>query len=355
MAVKTRLTAARATLEAQKLVENNKKDQNRQNRRFSDDQSQPSSAQDPPSNQPNAFSVVRTMTTRSMTNRAARNAQILDCGDPTSQNGTESKFSPVNDVVAAVPSDNFSGQPNGGEAPRKSTSGTLIAGTSLPRCCNCGSRDSCLEATSCPCIAKNIKCSNCRSICCRNFPINPTLSGDSTDSEEYHTADEEEAVENRDEITIPDASPSMLHNDADDNHRNDIEDEDDDDALTNSTTEDHTTPAQSAREKLATVYEGQTTHDTDGTETDGGVDDNYDDRKMIEMFDKVTDYHADFFPTPAQKFMVGRRFIANLIDILKGIRERRYNSEYFILYCTFILRVTPGVKKARIIHKIIEE
>ena len=101
-------------------------------------------------------------------------------------------------------------------------------------------------------------------------------------------------------------------------------------------------------EKLIAVY-GDTTHRNDGRHLHGGV---ADDVVWQERYDRVVAHpHKLYFPPQGQ---VGKQVVATYARELKGVRERRWNSERPLVFLTCILRRRPGCTRSKDIKRRVE-
>ena len=106
-----------------------------------------------------------------------------------------------------------------------------------------------------------------------------------------------------------------------------------------------------ADKKLMEVY-GDTVHLNDGRHLHGGID-AATDEKHIKWFDLVVAHpHKLYFPPRCK---VGKKFISMLAGLLRGVIDRRWNSEYPLIFAACILRRNQGTFKAAQIKKRIAQ
>ena len=106
--------------------------------------------------------------------------------------------------------------------------------------------------------------------------------------------------------------------------------------------------ASSCAQKLERVY-GEKIHQNDGTHLDGGV---VDDKVWQARWREVMALPPQRYDVPSGR--VGRLFVQAVADELKGVVQRSWNSERFVVFQAVILQRSPDVKRARDIRRRIE-
>ena len=101
-------------------------------------------------------------------------------------------------------------------------------------------------------------------------------------------------------------------------------------------------------QKIAAVY-GDQIHQNDGTHLDGGV---VDDQEWQNRWREVMALPPQRYDVPTGR--VGRLFVAAAADELKGVVQRKWNSERFIVFQAVLLQRSPDVKRARDIRRRVE-
>ena len=101
-------------------------------------------------------------------------------------------------------------------------------------------------------------------------------------------------------------------------------------------------------EKLISVY-GDTTHQNDGRHLHGGVTD---DTVWQQRYDCVVSLpHKLYFPPQGQ---VGKQVVATYAQELRGVRERKCNSERPLIFLACVLRRRPGCTRSKDIKRRVE-
>ena len=88
-----------------------------------------------------------------------------------------------------------------------------------------------------------------------------------------------------------------------------------------------------ADRRLIDVY-GDTIHDNTGRHLHGGIDAAMDTLHM-EWFDRVVAHPHRLYLPP--RCNVGKRFISKLAELMRGVMERRWNSELPLIFAAAIL------------------
>ena len=98
-------------------------------------------------------------------------------------------------------------------------------------------------------------------------------------------------------------------------------------------------------DKLISVY-GDTTHRNDGRHLHGGVPD---DTVWQRRYDRVVSLpHKLYFPPQGQ---VGKQVVATYAQELRGVRERKWNSERPLIFLACVLRRRPGCTRSKDIKR----
>ena len=106
-----------------------------------------------------------------------------------------------------------------------------------------------------------------------------------------------------------------------------------------------------ADNRLMVVY-GDTIHQNDGRHLHGGIEEAMD-AQHTQWFDRVVAHpHKLYFPPRCK---VGKKFISLFAGLLRGVIDRRWNSEYPMVFAACILRRNPGTFKAAQIKKRISQ
>ena len=90
-------------------------------------------------------------------------------------------------------------------------------------------------------------------------------------------------------------------------------------------------------------------HANPGTHLDRGV---RNDSAWQAWWRNLTFMPLRRYDAPSGKF--GRRFVGTLVEELKGVRDRQWNSERFIVFQTVILQQSYHVTASQAIHRRIE-
>ena len=87
---------------------------------------------------------------------------------------------------------------------------------------------------------------------------------------------------------------------------------------------------------------GDFAHDNDGTHLSGAI---VDDHLWQQHWLRIVQIHSTRFQPPPGK--IGRRFLTIFTQELRGVRERRWNSERPLVFVSTILQTTPGVRRSK--------
>merc|ERR1711884_89602 len=99
---------------------------------------------------------------------------------------------------------------------------------------------------------------------------------------------------------------------------------------------------------LDSVY-GNHAHANNGTHLNGGI---LDDRKWQKRWKKVVQVSSHWFKVPQGR--TEQRFLSLLTEEVKGVRERKWNSERPLVFVVVVLQTDSGVKRLKDIRAKIE-
>ena len=103
--------------------------------------------------------------------------------------------------------------------------------------------------------------------------------------------------------------------------------------------------------KLMEVY-GDTIHRNDGRHLHGGIEAARDGQHMTWHDRVIAHPHSLYFPPHCA---IGKRFVTTLATLFQGVRERKWNVEFALIFPAVILRKNPGSFKAAKIKQRIEQ
>ena len=106
-----------------------------------------------------------------------------------------------------------------------------------------------------------------------------------------------------------------------------------------------------ADRRLNEVY-GDHPHRNDGTHLDGGI---ADDRKWQERWRRIAQLNTSMYDLPLGARRLGRRFVKTLAEELKGVRDRKWNSERPLVFAAVVLQRGAEVKGMGNIKRRIEQ
>ena len=102
--------------------------------------------------------------------------------------------------------------------------------------------------------------------------------------------------------------------------------------------------------KLAEIFDGEYIRANDGTQLDGGIED---DKLWQDNYRRIIVYPLSQYDLPGST--LGRSFIKLLAGEIDGVRERKWNMEKVLCFMSTILQTSPDVKGSANIRKRVRQ